>query len=118
MPNRGSKIGPRGWAQYVPGDEPKAIRARCTRTQLVVTLSDRRVLHVPLDWFDRLKNAKPKDLRRVKVHFSGQFISLSDAQEDISVTRLLMPTCAACLAKEWENHRRPESHSHPATRVA
>ena len=100
---RDTRIGPSGYAQYVPSDEPRAMSARCTRSELIVTLADGRVLHVPIGWFDRLLSVPPAARKRVKI-LGGACLHFPDANEDISVERLLMPHCAACLDKVWREH--------------
>jgi hypothetical protein len=106
--NKGSKIGPRGRAQFAPRDDPRAVKARCTRTHLVVALADGRLLQVPIAWFDRLRTAPAKALGNVQICFGGRGIRLPDADEDISVERLLMPACPECLERTWAEHRKPQ----------
>ena len=101
---RDARIGRRGYAQYVPSDEPRAMSARCTRSELIVTLADGRVLHVPLGWFDRLLSVPPKARKRIEIDFVGTVLHFPDADEDISIERLLMPHRAACLDKVWREH--------------
>ena len=101
---RDTRIGPYVHAQYVPSDEPRAMSARCTRSELIVTLADGRVLHVPLGWFDRLLSVPPGARKRVEIDFGGTGLHFPDADEDISIERLLMPHCAVCLDKVWREH--------------
>ncbi|HTP97939.1 MAG TPA: DUF2442 domain-containing protein [Casimicrobiaceae bacterium] len=100
----GVRVGPPGSKQYVPGDEPRALAARCTRRELIVTLADGRVVHVPLDWFDRLKAASPEARKRCTIDFGGAFLHWPDAGEDISVARLLAPHCPVCLKRLHREH--------------
>ncbi len=102
----GVRLGRSGASQYVPDSSPRASRARCTRQEIVVTLTDGRVLHVPIAWFDRLKAASPEARRRCKIGFGGAFLHWPDAGEDISVERLLAPPCPACLEKMRHEHKR------------
>ena len=69
--------------------EPRAQQVDCTDTQLVVTLTDGRVLSVPLVWFPRLPAASPDVRRRYELLGDGQGIHWPDADEDISVQGLL-----------------------------
>lgn len=80
-------------AQYVPSSHPRARAVRCTQKEIIVTLTDRRVLHVPIDWFDLLKAARPEALQRCEIGFGGLFLHWPDVGEDISVERLLSPPC-------------------------
>jgi hypothetical protein len=97
----GARLGRSGYAQYVPGT-PRATAAKCTREELIVSLDDGRVLHVPLSWFDRLLNASPRQLKRIWVE--EDTLRFPDADEVISVERLLSPPCEACLRKLWYDH--------------
>ncbi|TAK92048.1 MAG: DUF2442 domain-containing protein [Burkholderiaceae bacterium] len=66
--------------------EPRAQAVRCTDTELIVELTDGRVVSTPLVWFPRLANASP-DQRNQLGH--GQGIHWPAVDEDISVLGLL-----------------------------
>jgi len=102
----GVRLGSPGETQYVPDNSPRARMVRCTSTEIIVALTDGRVLHTPIEWFDRLKAASPKARRRGTISFGGAFVHFPDAGEDISVERLLAPHCPACLARVWREHNR------------
>jgi len=91
------------------------MHARCTRAELIVTLADGRVLHVPLSWFDRLLSVPPEARKHIEITFGGGRLHFPDADETISIERLLMPHCKACLDKAWQEYGgyppRPARHA-------
>lgn len=56
---------------------------------LVVHLQDGRSLSAPLEWFPRLRDAKPAERERWELLGSGIGIHWPDLDEDISVAGLL-----------------------------
>lgn len=60
-----------------------------TENELVVTLSDGRVLSVPLAWFPRLLNASAAQLSDYQLLGEGEGIHWPAIDEDISVAGLL-----------------------------
>ncbi|MGH8503225.1 MAG: DUF2442 domain-containing protein [Gammaproteobacteria bacterium] len=68
---------------------PRAVAARCTEDELVVSLNDGRTLSVPLVWFPRLAHAAPEQLSRYELLGEGQGIHWPEVDEDISVVGLL-----------------------------
>ncbi|MFC3103452.1 DUF2442 domain-containing protein [Salinisphaera aquimarina] len=68
---------------------PHATLVRCTSDELVVSLSDGRVLSVPLAWFPRLAHAKPEKLADFELLGDGEGIHWPGLDEDISVLGLL-----------------------------
>jgi hypothetical protein len=64
---------------------------RFDKGMMIVSLSDRREIRVPLDWFPRLLAAKETELRRWKLLDHGARIHFSDLKEDVWVTALLKP---------------------------
>ena len=67
----------------------RAVEARVTEEQLVVTLADGRVLSVPLAWFPRLFNASPRERERFELLGDGEGIHWPLIDEDLSVAGLL-----------------------------
>lgn len=72
-------------------EEPKAVKVEITAAELVVHLEDGRAVHVPLDWFPRLRDASPEDLAEWRLIGRGVGISWPKLDEDLSVRRLLLP---------------------------
>ncbi|HET6586171.1 MAG TPA: DUF2442 domain-containing protein [Oleiagrimonas sp.] len=68
---------------------PHAVGARCTNDELVVSLSDGRVLSVPLVWFPRLASASPEQLANFELLGEGEGVHWPAVDEDVSVLGLL-----------------------------
>jgi len=66
------------------------MNVRCTDDELVVTLTDGRVLLVPLLWFPRLAAATAEQRQQFSLVGSGEGIHWPAVDEDISVRGLLM----------------------------
>ena len=77
----------------------RALRAQVTNDELVVDLEDGRVLHVPLEWFPRLRAASEKDRQNLRLIGRGIGIHWPDLDEDISVAGLLRPSLASALRR-------------------
>ncbi len=60
-----------------------------TETNLIVSLSDGRVLFVPLDWYPRLKHGTPAERDNWELIGEGEGIHWPDLDEDISLNGLL-----------------------------
>jgi len=71
------------------------VRVETTAGELVVHLEDGRAVHVPLDWFPRLRDASAEDLADWRLIGRGVGISWPKLDEDLSVRRLLFPPTAA-----------------------
>lgn len=69
--------------------EPLAQSVRLTDAELVVMLSDGRVLSIPLVWFPRLLKASPEAREHFELLGNGAGIHWPDVDEDISVAGLL-----------------------------
>jgi hypothetical protein len=72
--------------------DPDAVDVLCTDDALQVTLSDGRVISVPLAWSPRLASARPEQRKKWRLIASGVGIHWEDIDEDISVRRLLRLT--------------------------
>lgn len=72
---------------------PKAVATylRVDKSMLIVSLSDRREIRVPLDWFPRLLAAKESELKKWRLLDGGARIHFSELREDLWVSALLKP---------------------------
>jgi hypothetical protein len=73
---------------------PLAFDVSCTTDELVVRISDGRVLSVPLAWFPRLLDASPSQREHWELLGNGEGIHWPDVDEDVSVEGLLRGTRA------------------------
>ncbi len=71
--------------------EALAVEVSCSNDALSVTLSDGRVVSVPLVWFPRLAGATPRDRSDWELIGGGIGIHWPEIDEDISVESLLRP---------------------------
>jgi hypothetical protein len=72
-------------------EEPRAIAVRFTEFRFVVELADGREIGVPLEWFARLRDARPEQRQNYELMGDGAGIHWPDIDEDLSVARLLAP---------------------------
>ena len=71
---------------------PPHARARALEFEpdlLIVHLQDGRSLSVPLEWFPRLRDARPEQRQRWELLGAGTGVHWPDLDEDISVAGLL-----------------------------
>jgi hypothetical protein len=71
--------------------ETLAVDVECSRDALCVTLSDGRVVSVPLVWFPRLAGASTREQSEWELLGGGIGIHWEAIDEDISVASLLRP---------------------------
>jgi len=71
--------------------EALAVEVSCSDDALSVTLSDGRVVSVPLAWFPRLADAMPRQRSDWELIGGGIGIHWEEIDEDISVESLLRP---------------------------
>ncbi len=71
--------------------EGLAVEVSCSNDELSVTLSDGRVVSVPLVWFPRLADATSRDRSDWELIGGGIGIHWQEIDEDISVESLLRP---------------------------
>jgi len=71
--------------------ETLAVDVSCSSDALSVTLSDGRVVSVPLVWFPRLADASPREQSDWELIGGGIGIHWEGIDEDISVASLLRP---------------------------
>ncbi len=60
-----------------------------TDTKMIVLLEDGRELSVPLEWFQKLRNATKEQLEKWRFIGKGEGIHWEELDEDISVEHLL-----------------------------
>ena len=75
----------------VRGSETLAVDVECSSDALCVTLSDGRVVSVPLVWFPRLAGASTREQSEWELIGGGIGIHWEAIDEDISVASLLRP---------------------------
>lgn len=71
--------------------EALAVEVSCSADALLVTLTDGRVVSVPLVWFPRLADAPPRQRSDWELIGGGIGIHWEAIDEDISVASLLHP---------------------------
>jgi hypothetical protein len=76
-------------------EQPRATSVDVVDGELVVELEDGRSVHVPLEWFPRLRDAAPQDLAEWRLIGRGIGIHWPKLDEDISVRGLLLPAHVA-----------------------
>jgi hypothetical protein len=75
-------------------EEPRAVNVEFAGGELVVRLEDGRVVHVPMEWFPRLRDASPQDLADWRLIGHGVGIHWPKLDEDLSVRGLLAPAAS------------------------
>jgi hypothetical protein len=86
------------------------------RNQMMsVSLSDGRIISVPLEWYPRLLNAKPSARKNWQLCAAGAGIHWPDADEDLSIEGLL----GGYPSPEYRKPRRAGSvkTTQPETRI-
>lgn len=71
-------------------NSPTAIGVEVSEEELTVSLSDGRVVRVPLSWYPRLSNALPQHRATWKFIGGGHGIHWPELDEDISVENVLL----------------------------
>ena len=82
------------------------VAARVSKGKLFVNLADGRTISVPLDWYPRLADGTPAELRNLRLSFAG--IHWPDLDEDISVEGLLAgykSMESPRSLRRWRKHR-------------
>lgn len=101
--------------------ETLAVDVSCSNHALSVTLSDGRVVSVPLLWFPRLADASARERSDWELIGGGIGIHWESIDEDISVASLLRPENFTRLPDEAlrpPDRRRPMRKKSPAPRAA
>ncbi len=75
-------------------EQPRATSVAFAEDELVVGLEDGRVIHVPLEWFPRLRDATAVERSDWRLIGRGIGLHWSQLDEDISVRGLLLPDAA------------------------
>ncbi len=75
-------------------EQPRATSVEFSDDELVVGLEDGRVLHVPLEWFPRLRDATAAERGTWRLIGHGVGIHWPGLDEDVSVRGLLLPEAA------------------------
>jgi Protein of unknown function (DUF2442) len=76
-------------------EQPRATGVEVVDGELIVDLEDGRSVHVPLEWFPKLRDAAPEALAEWRLVGRGVGIHWPKLDEDISVRGLLLPARAA-----------------------
>ncbi len=79
---------PRPGRAFVP-TTALAMKVEFDETAMRVTLTDARVLEVPLAWFPRLRKATPDQLAKCEIIGAGSGIHWPDLDEDLSIAGLM-----------------------------
>lgn len=72
-------------------EEPRAVSVEFVGEDLVVRLEDGRAVHVPMQWFPRLRDASREELADWRLIGRGVGIHWPKLDEDLSVRGLLAP---------------------------
>ena len=72
-----------------PPPKATATFLRFDKAMMIVSLSDRREIRVPLDWFPRLAAAKESELKKWRLLDKGARIHFVELREDVWVSALL-----------------------------
>jgi len=72
-------------------ERPRAVSVSTADGELVVQLEDGRSVHVPLEWFPKLRDATAAQLADYRLIGHGVGIHWPQLDEDLSVRGLLMP---------------------------
>lgn len=71
-------------------NSPAAVGVEVSEDELTVSLSDGRIVRVPLSWFPRLSNALPRHRASWELLGGGHGIHWPELDEDISVENVLL----------------------------
>ena len=69
--------------------KPLANDVKCDDNELIVSLKDGRVLHLPLSWFPRLLHATPSQRNDFEILGDGEGVYWDSIDEDLSVKGFL-----------------------------
>jgi hypothetical protein len=72
-------------------EQPRAVKVEFIDGDLVVHLEDGRSVHVPLEWFPKLRDASADELADWRLIGRGVGIHWPKLDEDLSVRGLLLP---------------------------
>jgi hypothetical protein len=103
---------------------PTAVGVEVSEEALTVSLSDGRVVQVPLSWYPRLSNALPQHRESWELIGGGHGIHWPELDEDISVENVLLgqPSGEGARSfakwKAWYRQRGAEQSAAPHRRPA
>ncbi|MEO5947240.1 MAG: DUF2442 domain-containing protein [Chitinophagaceae bacterium] len=67
----------------------KAFDVSFNETKMILFIEDGREIAYPLEWFPKLRNATPEQLKNWRLIGDGEGIHWAELDEDISVENLL-----------------------------
>jgi len=70
---------------------PGIVTVKFSDEAMTVSLTDGRILSIPLAWYPRLSEATGKQLEKYEISPSGYGIHWPDLDEDLSVLGFLLP---------------------------
>ncbi len=92
------------------GGLPSILKASFSKDLMTVSLSDGRILSIPMAWYPRLASAKANQLKRYEISPSGYGIYWPDLDEDLSVYGFLFPQGSPRVAKSDIVADAPRTH--------
>ncbi len=75
--------------KILSADELSIIKLNVENDMLVATISDGRIVSIPIVWFSRLRNAPTDKLNHFEISPSGYGIHWPELDEDISIKSFL-----------------------------
>ena len=75
---------------------PSILNLKCNLNELTATLSDGRVISVPVVWFKRLRKASLEQLQNFEIAFDGSDITWPKLDEDISIQTFIYGLGGSC----------------------
>ena len=101
-------------------NNPTAVGVEVSEEELTVSLSDGRVVRVPLSWYPRLSNALPQHRATWEFIGGGHGIHWPELDEDISVENVLLgqPSGESARSfakwKDWYRQKMTEQGAAPS----
>ena len=77
--------------QKINIEELSILSLKISSNELIATISDGRIISIPIAWFSTLANASIEKLRKFEISPSGYGIYWPDLDEDISIRSFLNP---------------------------
>jgi hypothetical protein len=81
------------------GGLPSILKVTFSKDFMEVSLSDGRIISVPVAWYPRLATATPKQLKHYEISPAGYGIHWPDLDEDLSVYGFLFPHRSSGISK-------------------
>lgn len=76
-------------AYNVDLDDLSILKIEVTEFLLTASMSDGRIISIPVAWFESLRNASTKQLKNFEISPSGYGVHWPEVDEDISVKTFL-----------------------------